>query len=351
MMLTLYHPQRLSAQQQWSFLEFAVSHWDKEAAPVQYALFPNVVAVLGRTLENIRVSQLRMTSISLSKASLQKRFNRLKEFDALATRVADSAYPEIRITAFLALAKAYADLNDQLLSLPPPKGLGVEDLATYKSALRKTAEPFVVKRDELAGRSLREASESCADSRLMAEARHFVSVWSPNSIPNSFQNDLEPNAFLKRLISRIQSEAKAQQPLVTAWKAALEERNWPAAGQLLQDAGIAGVEQPIPFQLMKSAALAAIGSRGLATAELESCVGESVKKNQSEVCDLLLDAWTESLSVEKANTLLQKCRQILTKQEPQKVKNAIARLREFALTQAQKSGKRVPASSESKERR
>lgn len=123
-------------------LEVLSSRFEKLDSLVQLSLLPvylkRVTSGMGRLREDVP----KKYPLRMSKEAISSRVNAVKVLEAFYGLFSPSQWASVRQQVLFQSALLYFDFSNEMMNIPPPKGLNANDLASFKGSLNDMRLPF-----------------------------------------------------------------------------------------------------------------------------------------------------------------------------------------------------------------
>jgi lipopolysaccharide biosynthesis regulator YciM len=207
-------PEKLSIKHRSDILVAIPAEWEKIDPLDKYSLLSMLSSRVPASFHELRTQIREAAPVKLDQNSIAKRNAMIETAQGVAEKISELPWTRIKVLVLRDSAGLYDDLAKEIREIKPPKGLAGKDLQDFQQALADASQPFAQKRDELQKTELQLASQPGAEA-------------SPS----------EASSWGTELANSLPAPDKQNQKLlVSAFREALADSNFPKAGFLIQRA-------------------------------------------------------------------------------------------------------------------
>ena len=129
--------------------------------------------------------QLKFTRVTTIKGDLVGKQRKLKELEKAYTQVLGIGVADYGIAALTRIGLAYADLAQNIVGSPDPRGLTREQLQLYRGELRNLASPIETKAVEVLEKAVLKANELGVYNEWTLTAQNAINKFQPGAYPKA----------------------------------------------------------------------------------------------------------------------------------------------------------------------
>jgi tetratricopeptide (TPR) repeat protein len=129
--------------------------------------------------------QLKFTRVTTIKGDLVGKQRKLKELEKAYTQVLGIGVADYGIAALTRIGLAYADLAQNIVGSPNPRGLTREQLQLYRGELRNLASPIETKAVEVLEKAVLKANELGVYNEWTLTAQNAINKFQPGAYPKA----------------------------------------------------------------------------------------------------------------------------------------------------------------------
>lgn len=290
--------------------------FEKSDAMLKAVLYPDLRKWTSLALAWNRESLNEMAPLIPKEKYIAYRIELIQSIEKTATQLIPLPWASIRSDILRENAKLYFELSQGLQKLSAPKGLSDKEKAEYEEFIQKVALPFDEKGHQILNQAFELASYSGVSTSDFKDVMEVFAQANPSvakSLKPPFSFSSRPE-FKVDLLEDWDPEgkwddidAKSKEPalvLKAKWAMALEQKNFPLAFYLLQEAQEQKLLTPTSIALTRALTLSALG----ATGEALLIVGEWRKslptEKQTEIAWFEFNHYINTYSKKKIGELV-----------------------------------------------
>lgn len=300
-------------REQLHLIRSLVTHWEKLDPSIRISTLGELNSLIPPTLERIRLEIKKATPMNRASAkAVSIRAEWIKEFEETVSKVMKLPWYRLQTNSLMQLALAYDDFVGSLTNAPVPQDLSAEEVATYKKNVNDLVLPFSSKRDDIAERAVRIASEAAIEEieRKALEERfpaltqkvekEFQAAFTKKSNGQLLPLDetFTLLGLLEQALTLDSSQSKGEYK--TLWLEAFHQKMWSKCTYLLQELTS---EKSLPehqLKMMRAMMLSSLGAQAEALLALQSTLDSLSPELRKNLTSLLYSHYYKAGSLENA---------------------------------------------------